>query len=1112
MRKFYVFAVLLLFLVGGFYAFQQLQTKNELSRYVFTQEKGGVWELIHEEAFETVYKTIEMPLQIGSSQDISIRLEHRGGKFADIEYVALRVCGELIAPERAFYTESGEDILRDLIADDLNVALAHEKEIELRWKSGSVCNDETAALIVKANQYEKAVPFDTSYSGPAMEYTSGLTKGGLQLDGILSEEDNLGEALYVFPWVAGTGHPTGDTYVYMSEDEQYLYVGLDITMDNSNEFGQDWVEFNAHLLEDKKESFKIDDYNDEYGLCGFGESDKVSYRHQMCEFKIPLEELPSENFAFSLRYYGTGGAATDYSDAIYPQSSFSGLFAVKKETAGDVFAAVRNIGGGINTDVSGNVNDDQVFGVSSNSNSDGVFIVYGEDDSGSASYDLKMSFVTDTGVIPGAWPVTISALGGVGNFHAENQLLRMEYDEISNGVFVLYREGAESGFGIMEVFLRYYDEFGAVGFTTNLGQYNADMIQDTTNGGVFVLSDIGEDRESALPLGHGVLRRFTSTGADAAWAGGTGSVVLSTNVTSLKQGSTLFFDDNGGFVVLWNDDQAGEQGIYAQHFSEAGVQDPTWSARGEQIHASTTLDAVYYVRGLATSLTDFYAAFKEAGDIKVIGFDNTAAAAWGCVQTFTSDDNYALLPDSTFAATGVFVVSEDGGSAYAQRYSEATGERGYSDLPGVEVATGSDFEMVLTDGAFPHENKSSGATRNNGSTAVDLLYITSDPGSQTVFNVNFDSTTYPAGPGGDCAPLAVAPDAPVITVIAGNEEIQIDFPAPADNGSALTQYEVRVGETAGFPGNEVTTIVAAGADPVSVIVPALTNGTPYSARVFATNAAGLSPASNVATATPIGSGRRRTGTVNSAANVYLGTAKGAIREAQILYKKFLHQAASLSETLREGEELGLDNEEISEAIYQSLARGEESRKFSEDEGLISRLSVERRDILTLLDLLSKLRHLYSFMQSDTQGYQVTTQYQKLSEVSRKIFMERNFLHVVGVRYFAFDTEFREDLSQILDILVDWEKALVIKFGQVCYQQSEIDYMTALDYPDSPNWFHRYKEKTRDWARIVLLDQADVGPGFVDWLKVDDKIEDPLKAYYQYVFGFCLSEALENSAQ
>jgi hypothetical protein len=251
------------------------------------------------------------------------------------------------------------------------------------------------------------------------------------------------------------------------------------------------------------------------------------------------------------------------------------------------------------------------------------------------------------------------------------------------------------------------------------------------------------------------------------------------------------------------------------------------------------------------------------------------------------------------------------------------------------------------------------------------------------------------------------------------------------------------------------------------------------------------------------SSRTRIEQINKSANIYLGSKEAAVLEAA---RSYLQGASSFIDSVSIVKSLGFHGSALSDHFYQSATGGEDSRVFSDDAQLLDLLPPSRQHILNLLDLLKQMGSLYGFMQSE--DTQLLSYSYRISESSRVDFMRRNFLHLVGEKYFGIDTEFRDDLSKVLEIVVEWEKAVVTNFGKICYDKSVIDYMTELDYPGSLNWFHRYKEKSRDWVTAVLGEQADTGSDFVDWLKVDDKIDDPLKAYYQYVFGYCLSEAIE----
>jgi len=73
-------------------------------------------------------------------------------------------------------------------------------------------------------------------------------------------------------------------------------------------------------------------------------------------------------------------------------------------------------------------------------------------------------------------------------------------------------------------------------------------------------------------------------------------------------------------------------------------------------------------------------------------------------------------------------------------------------------------------------------------------------------------------------------------------------------------------------------------------------------------------------------------------------------------------------------------------------------------------------------------------------------------------------------------------------------------------------MTEIDNPGVMNWYARYKEKARPWMRTMLAEQTDITDedlnAMLDWQKVDSLIPDPLKAYYLFVFGFCLPDAMD----
>jgi hypothetical protein len=243
---------------------------------------------------------------------IKLQLNQKSVSYGDIEYTHMYACGKKISPLYARYVNSGEDVLSDVLYDDHNVAVAHEKPIEIYWKLPVDCFGD-AVFTLKANEYES--PEKNAFRFPdwdfAFETYFFKNNGSLDIDGYISEVDGLESPIFEPFWKAATGHPSNNTLIYIRDDATYVYVATDILLDNTNEFGQDWIKVIAqNTLNGTNNEFRVDDYNSTYGKCAFGMTSKVSYRHQTCEIRIPKVVLEGNHLDFVLRYYGTGGAGS----------------------------------------------------------------------------------------------------------------------------------------------------------------------------------------------------------------------------------------------------------------------------------------------------------------------------------------------------------------------------------------------------------------------------------------------------------------------------------------------------------------------------------------------------------------------------------------------------------------------------------------------------------------------------------------------------------------------------------------------------------------------------------------------------------------------------------
>ncbi len=262
---------------------------------------SGTWSELYSSPFEAKYSTKEFQFS-KTEGSITLRITQNGlAPFADIDAARLNACGFEVAPAYAKYTDSGESVLEDLISIDNNVVVAHEKEIEVSWDIPGSCN-EPATLFLTANEYLTGLPLFFPNIGYATISENAYVP---VIDGNIGETDGLAAPAYTALWRTDSGHPEGYLYVYTGQDEENAYVSLDITPDNTNEFGEDWVEL-AFITANGKKAFRVDDYNDKYGKCGFGLTNKVPYKHQTCEFSIPKSEIGGGELRFMLRYYGTG--------------------------------------------------------------------------------------------------------------------------------------------------------------------------------------------------------------------------------------------------------------------------------------------------------------------------------------------------------------------------------------------------------------------------------------------------------------------------------------------------------------------------------------------------------------------------------------------------------------------------------------------------------------------------------------------------------------------------------------------------------------------------------------------------------------------------------------
>lgn len=245
--------------------------------YHLSQLVSGNWEEKYQQNYPVKYQSFDYAFTPENNR-LSLRIVQEHVPFGDIDQIKLTACGQMVNPAYAKYVSSGKDVTDDISAIDKNVIVNHNMPIEVSWEISASCQ-QPVTVSMYANEYGPGTP--ALFVG---SYTAGQQKN------------------YTAYWMPSTGHPDGNNYIAISDDADNVYFNLDITSDNSDDYGDDWTSITIG-----GKTFKITDSAQTWGSCVFGLSDKVNYKHQLCSFIIPKTNIGKDSFDFTLRYYGTMG-------------------------------------------------------------------------------------------------------------------------------------------------------------------------------------------------------------------------------------------------------------------------------------------------------------------------------------------------------------------------------------------------------------------------------------------------------------------------------------------------------------------------------------------------------------------------------------------------------------------------------------------------------------------------------------------------------------------------------------------------------------------------------------------------------------------------------------
>ena len=161
------------------------------------------------------------------------------------------------------------------------------------------------------NLYQTMTPDAAFYS-----YEWDSQPGTLTVDGDLADE-GLGTPFFKEFSQTGTGHPSADTYGWVRNDSDTLYVAIDFVPDNTMDGDKDYTTVYINTPTGLR-AFKASVPDQTWGMPGFTYTPRAVYQHKVYEFAIPLIELgldalaPGDELPLAFAAYGTAAPPNPY--------------------------------------------------------------------------------------------------------------------------------------------------------------------------------------------------------------------------------------------------------------------------------------------------------------------------------------------------------------------------------------------------------------------------------------------------------------------------------------------------------------------------------------------------------------------------------------------------------------------------------------------------------------------------------------------------------------------------------------------------------------------------------------------------------------------------------
>ena len=566
-------------------------------------KKGDKWQEAGSISFDKYFREREIDLtdHISNEGNIKVRLLQKGGGAAHIDSVSL---GEK-SPIEVKGIDNG---LQKVSKQDFDVIDAFNKSIEITFPKNS--NNKILKLTARVeNTQISKIPFQFPIANlykemnPASKFYT-YKRGTRKTDSPLFQEYSL----------TGSGHPSGYTYGWVSNDDKNLYVRIDFTPDDTIDGNKDYAKVYVKTEKGTKE-FKVSVPETRWGNASFIYTDKVAYQHKVYNFAIPLKEIGMEDAKgadkINLAFAAYGTAAPPPGGAFNPSSN---NYLVVYPRSGDIYgqlvdSAGNPVGGELTIS---SATDSQRFPSVAYNSSTNQYLVVWEDYRSGTNYDIYGQLVDSAGNLVGG-ELTIS------NATDNQQFTSVAYNSSTNQYLVVW-EDYRGGFG--DIYGQLVDSAGnpvggeltistasndqnvpSVAYNSSTNQYlvvwwdyrsgsNDDIYGQLVNangslsGGNFPISTISNDQQFPSVAYNSSTNQYLVVWAD--YRSGSnydiygqlvdsagnpvgGDFPISTASNAQNEPSVAYNSSTNQYLVVWEDYRSSNFDIYGQYLTSTGA-------------------------------------------------------------------------------------------------------------------------------------------------------------------------------------------------------------------------------------------------------------------------------------------------------------------------------------------------------------------------------------------------------------------------------------------------------------------------------------------------------------------------------------------------------------